>query len=181
MDLPFGKGQHFMGSATGITNKIIGGWGVDTIITFQNGFPLPIGGSCVGLLSNSGIPNAPCSGPEVLSTPQLTGGSLNDKLAHWFTTSSFGVHPVILSATLRAPKRSARADGIKNFDIALFKNTKFGPEDRIGLQFRAEFFNTFNRVQFNPPNMGCCGGTFGQVTSQYNLPRVIQFALRMTF
>jgi hypothetical protein len=181
MDLPFGKGQHFMGSATGITNKIIGGWGVDTIITFQNGFPLPIGGSCVGLLSNSGINEAPCSGPEVLSTPQLTGGSLNDRLAHWFTTSSFGVPPGYTLGDSSRTEGSARADGIKNFDIALFKNTKFGPEDRLALQFRAEFFNTFNRVQFNPPNTGCCGGTFGQVTSQYNLPRVIQFALRMTF
>jgi len=75
-----------------------------------------------------------------------------------------------------------RSDGIKNFDFAAFKNTKFGPDERMGLEFRAEFFNLFNRTQFNPPNTSCCGGsTFGQVTGQYNLSRVIQFALRITF
>jgi hypothetical protein len=37
-------------------------------------------------------------------------------------------------------------------------------------------------VQFNPPNTSCCGGaSFGQVTGQYNLPRNIQFALRLSF
>ena len=37
-----------------------------------------------------------------------------------------------------------------------FKTTNFGPEDKLGLQFRTEFFNTFNRVQFGPPNTACC-------------------------
>ena len=55
-------------------------------------------------------------------------------------------------------------------------------DERFGLEFRAELFNAFNRVQFNPPNTSCCGGaSFGQITSQYNLPRIIQFALRTTF
>jgi hypothetical protein len=44
LDLPFGKGKKFLGNATGLTNKIIGGWGFDTIVTFQSGFPLSMGG-----------------------------------------------------------------------------------------------------------------------------------------
>ena len=80
-------------------------------------------------------------------------------------------------APIRVPSQTFVPTEQKNFDFAAFKNTKFGPEDRIGLEFRAEFFNLFNRTQFNPPNTSCCGGTsFGQVTGQYNLPRVIQFA-----
>jgi hypothetical protein len=71
-----------------------------------------------------------------------------------------------------------RDDGIKNFDLAIFKNTQFGPEG-MGLEFRAEFFNTFNRPQFNPPDG--YGSQIGQVTGQYNLPRVIQFGLRFKF
>ena len=72
-----------------------------------------------------------------------------------------------------------RSDGQKNFDFAAFKNTKFGPGERFGFEFRGEFFNLFNRTQFNPP--AGWGGTIGQVSGQYNLPRVVQFAGRVTF
>jgi FG-GAP-like repeat len=41
-----------------------------------------------------------------------------------------------------------RGAGINNWDFAFFKTTNFGPENKLGLQFRTEFFNTFNRVQF---------------------------------
>lgn len=181
MDLPFGKGKKFLGNASGFTNKVAGGWGVDTIVTFQSGFPLSIGGSCVGLLSNSGIPEVGCAGPDRNGPESLTTGTLDQKLAHWFNTSTFTAPTNYSYGNDSRTEPNLRSDGTKNFDIALFKNTKFGPEDRIGLQFRAEFFNTFNRVQFSPPNTGCCGGTFGQVTSQYNLPRIVQLALRMTF
>src|SRR2546430_7324426 len=34
-----------------------------------------------------------------------------------------------------------RSDGMKNFDFAVFKNTKFGPDQKLGAEFRAEFFN----------------------------------------
>jgi hypothetical protein len=71
-------------------------------------------------------------------------------------------------------------------DFAVFKSTKFGPDERFGVEFRTEFFNFFNHPQFSAPNTSCCtaaaaGGTFGVVSSQYNLPRLIQFALRFTF
>ena len=77
-----------------------------------------------------------------------------------------------------------RTHGINNFDFAIFKNTKFGPDERFGIQFRTEFFNTFNRTQFGYPGQTCCKvdqPSFGVVSSQANLPRLIQFALRFTF
>jgi len=121
----------------------------------------------------------------------MTSGSLNQRLTEWFDTSAFAFTNNYGYGTDSRTEPNLRADGIKNIDFAAFKNTKFGPDDRLGLEFRAEFFNFFNHPQFAPPNTGCCtpvqrngvplGGTFGQVTSQYNLPRVIQFGLRMTF
>ena len=183
MDLPFGRGKRFASSADGVADKLISGWGINTIITFQRGFPIIIGG-CPGALSNSGIPNVGCSRPTRTALSHLTSGTKKEKLAHWFDTSVFtnGDPTVYNYGTDSRTEPNIRADGQKNFDFAAFKNTKFGPDGRIGLEFRAEFFNLFNRTQFNPPNTSCCGGSsFGQVTGQYNLPRVIQFALRTTF
>jgi hypothetical protein len=59
-----------------------------------------------------------------------------------------------------------------------------GGTEQINLQFRAEAFNLFNRVQFGQPNTVCCSSSnasFGVINSQLNLPRVVQFALRLSF
>jgi len=69
----------------------------------------------------------------------------------------------------------------KNMDFAVFKNTKFGPDDKLGMEFRAEFFNFFNHPSFSAPNTSLGSGQFGVVSSQYNLPRLVQFALRFSF
>jgi hypothetical protein len=74
-----------------------------------------------------------------------------------------------------------RQDGIKNWDFALFKQTTFGPGERMGIQFRTEFFNIFNTPQFAAPNTTVGSPTFGQVTSTLANPRLIQFALKFTF
>ena len=183
LDMPFGRGKKFLGNLHGVANALIGGWGINTIITFQSGFPVIIGG-CVGALSTAGIPNSGCSLPTRVGQESMTSGSLDQRLAHWFNPATFTAGPanVYNYGNDSRTEPNLRADGVKNFDFAAFKNTKFGPDERLGLEFRAEFFNLFNRVQFNPPNTSCCGGAnFGQVTAQYNLPRIVQFALRFSF
>ena len=53
-------------------------------------------------------------------------------------------------------------------DISVFKRTRFGGNERFGLEFRTEFFNIFNKTQFAPPNTICCASNnpnFGVVTA----------------
>ncbi|HEX6804914.1 MAG TPA: carboxypeptidase-like regulatory domain-containing protein [Terriglobales bacterium] len=185
LDLPVGRGHKFASDASPVANKIIGGWGVNTIITLQRGFPLSIGG-CNGLLCNAGLQNVGSPRATIVAPRKQNNGPLSSRLNEWFDTSAFAFTNNYGYGTDSRTEPNLRADGIKNIDFAAFKNTTFGPDDRIGLEFRAEFFNFFNHPQFSPPNTGCCtpvsaGGTFGQVTAQYNLPRVIQFGLRATF
>ena len=51
--------------------------------------------------------------------------------------------------------------------------------ERFRLQFRSDFINAFNHVQFNAPNMGL-GSTMGQITSAQP-PRNIQLALKLYY
>jgi hypothetical protein len=180
VDLPFGRNQKFASNVSPLGDKFIGGWGINTIITFQSGFPIIVGG-CPGALSNSGIPNAGCARTTRSSLSHLTSGSKNQKLLKWYDTSVFtaGDPTNYGFGTDSRTEPNINGDGDKNFDFAAFKNTKFGPDGRYGFEFRGEFFNLFNRTRFNPPNGW--GSQFGQVTGQYNLPRVIQFAGRFTF
>jgi hypothetical protein len=151
----------------------------------QRGYPLSIGGN--SNLGNSGLPNIGNPRASVVGPRKMNdSGSLNARLNEWFDTSAFAVTQGFGYGTDSRTEPNLRSDGIKNIDFAAFKDTRFGPDDRLGLEFRAEFFNFFNHPQFAPPNTSCCtsvanGGTFGQITSQYNLPRVVQFGLRLSF
>ena len=181
LDMPIGKGKKFANNLNGVANKLVGGWGINTIITVQRGFPIIIGG-CPGALSNVGIPNVGCARATRTALSHQTSGSRDARLAKWFDTSVFTNGTEYSYGSDSRTEPNIRTDGMKNVDFAFFKNTKFGPDERLGVEFRGEFFNGFNRPQFSPPNSGCCGGKdFGRVTSQYNVSRQIQFALRFTF
>jgi hypothetical protein len=180
LDLPVGKGKAIGGNMNTFANKAVGGWGINTIITFQSGYPISVGG-CPGALSNSGLQDPGCARPTRTAFSHLLGGSRAQKIKEWYDTSVFtaGDPSNFGYGTDSRVEPNIRSDGIKNFDFAAFKDTKFGPGERLGFEFRGEFFNLFNRTQFNPP--AGWGGTIGQVSGQYNLPRVIQFAGRITF
>ena len=52
--------------------------------------------------------------------------------------------------------------------------------ESIRLQFRGEFFNLFNRANFNEPNSTLTAGTYGRITSALD-PRILQFGLKVQF
>ena len=64
--------------------------------------------------------------------------------------------------------------------FSAFKNIFLHGEGTY-LQFRAEFFNLFNRVDFGGPDTNVLSPTFGVISGQANTPRVIQFALKLIF
>ena len=73
-----------------------------------------------------------------------------------------------------------------NTDFSLIKQFKIG--ERVGMEFRTEFFNLFNHAQFFLPGSPLtamqdlnAASSFGKITQTVNNPRLIQFALRLTF
>ena len=76
-------------------------------------------------------------------------GSAQSRLTKWFNTACFSAPSPYGFGSESRTDPNLRFPGIANYNFALFKNTKIG--ERYGLQFRTEFFNIFNRVQFGPP------------------------------
>ena len=75
-----------------------------------------------------------------------------------------------------------REPGIADFDVSLAKKTAI--TEHLNLQFRAEVYNLFNRVQFNQPNESittAANPTTGWITAQQNQPRYIQLSARLVF
>jgi len=182
LDLPFGHGKKYGSSLTGVAGRLASGWGVDGFTTFTSGFPLKItyGGSTqfysLGLTGNSTLrPNfvAGCHGASPASG--------DAKLNQWFNTACFTAPPEWGYGTEARVDPHLRQDGPKNFDFAISKQNTFGPGERMGLQFRTEFFNLFNTPLFGPPNTTLGSPNFGVVTATRYNPRLIQFALKFTF
>jgi len=75
-------------------------------------------------------------------------------------------------------RNTFRGPAYKEVDLGLFKNTKV--TERLNIQFRAEAFNLFNRVNLYNPigNMG--SPQFGQSVTAF-APREIQLGLKLLF
>jgi len=75
-----------------------------------------------------------------------------------------------------------RGPGFHDFDIALVKDTPFGRRGNgeLGtLEFRAEFFNVFNIVNFGLPSNIVSGSGFGRISKTAGSSRQIQFSLKL--
>jgi Carboxypeptidase regulatory-like domain len=181
LELPFGRGKRFFADATGAVEGLASGWSVSGIATFASGFPLGISSAAPNALST--FFGAGTIRPNVLpGCDKSAGGSI---LGHVTAGTS-----VLNAACFTAPgvfglgnesrvDSTLRAQGINNWDFSVSKMTRLN--ERVDLDFRAEFFNLFNRVQFGPPNTSFGGSAFGLITNQANAPRQIQFSLRASF
>ena len=173
-DLPFGKGKKFMNSAGGFADRLVGGWGVNGITTFQSGNPLSMS-MAVNTTNSQGGGQRPNSTGVSASLE----GTAQSRLGKWFETSAFTPTPAFQFGNVARSLTDVRSHGIANYNFTIFKNTQIN--ERFGLQFRTEIFNLFNRVQFGYPGTQLGNPQFGVISGQYNDPRLIQFALRLQF
>jgi hypothetical protein len=177
VDLPFGKGQKFLSGVHGFTDKVVSGWGVNGVTTLQMGFPLALTASPNSYIFGGGLrPNV------VPGCDAVKSGATQDRLLAYFDTSCFSFPTPYTYGTESRTDPRLRGPGIANWDFALFKKTPI--TERFNLEFRAEIFNLFNRVQFGTPDRTFttnANSTFGRITTQANNPRLIQLALRLAF
>ena len=174
VDLPFGEGQPIGNGVTGVMGRVISGWGVNGVTTFQSGNPLPI-----SVAVNTA--NAVNSGqrPNRTGTSIGVDGSAQSRLNQWFNIGAFALPAPFTFGNAARSMPDARSHGIANYDFTIFKNTKI--TERVGVQFRTEVFNLFNRVRFGYPGTAIGNPQFGVIGGQYNDPRLVQFALRLIF
>ncbi len=169
-ELPFGRGRAFWGKAPGLLNAIIGGWQFNGITTFQSGSPLTItANNTAGLFNPLTRPNTNGQSPQL-------SGPVDQRLNRYFDTSVY-TQPAPFTFGNVGPTVNIRNDGVRNFDLSLFK--QFSPFERMRVQFRVEALNAFNTPRFGSPNTSVTAKTFGQITSQANSPRQLQFGIKL--
>ena len=176
-DIPVGQGKTYLSNASRMVDYAIGGWGLEGITTLQSGFPL-------GLNTNQNLTNSFGGGSRPNYTAgcaKSTSGGAVSRLNNWFDTACFRQPPPFTFGNEPRNDAQLRAPGIADWDTSVFKNFAVDKAGKVDVQFRAEIFNLFNRVQFGYPGTTQGTSNFGIINSQYNLPRIVQFALRVNY
>jgi hypothetical protein len=160
--------------AKGVFGRFVGGWQVNTILQYYDGFPFSVAASSG--VGDGLTPRAQISGTGSLPSDQR-------KLGEWFNTASFA-NPTP-GTWGNSGRNILQGPGTKNIDFSIFKNTHLAESKT--LQLRAEFFNLFNTPQFNNPAPTVGTTTFGQVSSAgteplfQRLERQVQLAAKINF
>ncbi|MGH9445303.1 MAG: TonB-dependent receptor plug domain-containing protein, partial [Terriglobia bacterium] len=157
-----------------LTRGVLGNWEFSGIVTAQSGAPFTITAgsdrSETGLDEDRGVQvagvNPFASGPCANRAPCVN--SLNPAAFALPALGTFGT----------VSKDSFWGPGSFTWDMGLFKNIPL--TERFNLQFRAEFFNVFNHVNFNNPTASVSSGGFGTISGAGD-PRIGQLALKLTF
>ncbi len=164
--LPF-KGKGALG-------LIAGGWQTNGIITLQSGGPLNI---TEGLdVSRSGIGQ---DRVDIVGDPKLSGDRpQGEQIQRWFNPTAFASPALGTFGTLG--KNTGRGPGQQSVDFSTFKNVRMPWRESHKLEFRAEFFNLFNKTNLGNPNTARINALFGRITSAGG-PRIVQLGLRYAF
>lgn len=185
-ELPWMRGQQ------GILGRVVGGWNVSGVTTFQSGNPFTVGaGYDVNLdgVSNdrpalsdlaflfrsvdNGRAVSPCP-TAVTVGPCPDTGSQNQLPGSIFIPAQAGTiggDQRLLTpgsdGTGTIGRNTFFTQGMNNFDMAMSKSVRI--REGMSLQIRMEFYNLFNRVQFDTPARSVLSGTpMGRITATRN-------------
>ncbi|SPF35634.1 conserved exported hypothetical protein [Candidatus Sulfopaludibacter sp. SbA4] len=169
-----------------LAGQVLGGWRLAGVVTVQAGQRLTLTTSTAtnvfGVTTDRVQIAAGCTYPEL-----ATSGSNQARLTGYFNKSCVTTAPVIGADGKGTTFGDAgvgivRGPGQANADLSLIKQFVVpGWSDRGRLEFRTEFFNAFNHAQFANPASNFASASFGQILTTSVNPRVIQFALKLSF
>ncbi len=171
-DLPFGRGRTFASNMNRVADLVAGGWQVNSILQFHDGFPITAQATD-NSGTTSGFPRANCNGQPV-ETPKKPSSIPGSPGYVWFNPSSVS-QPT--SGFGNCQVGSFTGPGLQAIDVSVSKS--FDIVEHQSLQFRAEAINVLNHPILVAPN-STIGTTFGLVNNAQG-ERQLQFALKYLF
>jgi hypothetical protein len=162
----------------------LGGWQLGGVFQARTGLPFTplLSGDPLGTKSSS-----PFAFPNRLTGPGCGTGVNSGNVLQYIKVSCFAA-PNPLTLLGDAGRNSLIGPGLVDLDFSIFKNNYIPKiSESFNVQFRAEFFNTLNRANFNPPTdhmdvfdqTGTPVGGAGLIDSTSTTAREIQFAIKV--
>jgi hypothetical protein len=193
-ELPFGPGKHFANQG-GVVGRLVGGWKISGIQQYQSGPPQEIEESSpfAGLEGNNNNGDGD-SRPNYNGGPILTAaarsGHFDPNVDAQLSEAPFSVSAPWTFGNGQQIYSNARRFPYLDEDLSLSKKTLV--TEGVSVEIRADFLNVFNRTVFGLGSGGDLYGSvlfnntvgspsFGTISSQSNVPREIQFGLKISF
>jgi hypothetical protein len=173
-----------------LSRKITAGWQVLNITTLTSGPPF----SVYSGVQQTGAGAGGTDRPDLLAMPHLSTSrkTREDYFGLGANNSSLFFIPINVPGGTgpnhgrfgTLGRDTFRGPGFRDFDIAVIKDTPFGRRGKSELailEFRAEFFNIFNIVNFGLPSNIVRGSGFGIISKTAGTSRQIQFSLKLVY
>ena len=175
-ELPLGPGKHFVNKG-GAVGKIVGGWQIAGIARYSAGAPLAIrGGASLPLFGGDQRPNLV---PGVDIRTGVGRSDFDPAKDLWLNINAFEAPAPYTIGNVGPRLPNVRGFSSYNEDLSIFKFIPF--TESMKLEFRAEMYNVFNRVNFGGIGTDINDtSSFGVVTGVAD-PRHIQFMLKFHF
>jgi hypothetical protein len=204
-----------LSGANGLVRRVFGGWQFGGLVSAQTGRPFTvlqgtnvsgtgIGQDRVTFCTGTGVPQDPCiAGASPFASGACAAAGITTSCVDWLNPLAFEPstvkvrdpnnpgkfitqnNSVILNTFGNVGKGSFRLPGSFSWDMGLSKNFSF--TERWRLQFRAEFFNVFNRANFMDDGASLTNfqklsskNSFGAIQQAAD-PRIGQLALKLFF
>ena len=164
----------------------LGGWKMNGIVNTSTGSPAYVAvgfnrSRSLNLTSGGGNPEIPNLKPEANNNPVLSDGRSPDR---YLDSASFALQDAGFLGNVG--RNTVIGPGIISFDLSFVK--AFHISESRYFEFRSEFFNMFNRSNYNNPNVtvftsaaGTPSPTFGRINTNKTTPRQIQLAVKFIF
>ncbi len=166
-ELPFGPGKRYLGSRNAVVSRIVGGWQVNGIYTYQTGAPIDFSNNNIAF--NGNFSDIALDNPTVERWINTNAGF--NRQASQILQQNIRTFPRWIS--------SVRGHRLSNVDLSVIKNTRI--TERFNIQFRGEALNAFNSPQFATPEANPTSANFGVVTGVLNYARRVQMGARLVF
>jgi hypothetical protein len=166
------------------------GWQFLNITTLTSGSPFTVYSG----VQQTGVGAGGTDRPDLVEQPHFstTGATREDYFGHGPDNASFFSIPINVPGGTgpnqgrfgTLGRNTFRGPGFQQYDIAVIKDTPFGRRgnSELGtLEFRAEFFNVFNLVNFGLPSNILRGSGFGIISKTAGPSRQIQFSLKVIY
>jgi hypothetical protein len=170
--------------------KLTAGWQLLGIGTFMSGLPFTVYSG----VQQTGVGANGTDRPDQIGKPDLSTSRTvrEDYFGMGANNASFFYIPINVPGGTgpnqgvfgTLGRNTFRGPGLHNFDMALIKDTPLvtrAQGEVASLQFRAEFFNVFNFVNFGLPSNIVLGPGFGEISRTAGTSRQIQFSLKLIY